>query len=142
MAGHLRDVTLTIAEREHDVRNRLNNNESTMALLPDMVSRAYGLLQYAHRLEYGEYINALSMIRLGVVMGYLEPMDSKPVEFISYMANLSLLCAPYHMNYHSPACSTAAHEIARTAFSRTIKDSAVLTLELMRDIFQNSSVDD
>ena len=142
MAGHLRDITLTIAEREHDVRNRLNNNASTISLLPDMVSRAYGLLQYAYRLEYSEFINALSMMRLGTVLGYIEPVETSPAEFLAHMAALSLLCAPYHMEYQSPQSGAVAYEMARTSFSRDIKNSAMLTLELMRDILHNYSEND
>lgn len=142
MVGHLRDITLTIAEREHDVRNRLCNNTSTITLLPDMVSRAYGLLQYAYRLEYSEFINALSMMRLGVVLGYIEPLETSPAEFLAYLASLSVICAPYHMEYQVPENGTAAHEMGRTSFSRNIQNNAMLTIELMRDILHNYSEND
>ena len=142
MVGHLRDITLTIAEREHDVRNRLCNNTSTITLLPDMVSRAYGLLQYAYRLEYSEFINALSMTRLGVVLGYIEPLETSPAEFLAYLASLSVICAPYHMEYQVPENGTAAHEMGRTSFSRNIQNNAMLTIELMRDILHNYSEND
>ena len=142
MVGHLRDITLTIAECEHDVRNRLCNNTSTITLLPDMVSRAYGLLQYAYRLEYSEFINALSMMRLGVVLGYIEPLETSPAEFLAYLASLSVICAPYHMEYQVPENGTAAHEMGRTSFSRNIQNNAMLTIELMRDILHNYSEND
>lgn len=127
---HLRDITLTIAQREHEVRARLINNEATIAMVPDMVSRAYGLLRYATRLEYGEFINALCMIRLGIIARYIEPMGCTPEQLLKLLAGYYLLAAPHHMQYSFPNTTDAMQEIARTGISRDIINLTLLAVDM------------
>lgn len=137
MANHLRDITLTIAEREHEVRNRLTHSNATTMLLPDMVARAYGLLKYAYRLEYGEFINALGMIRLGVICGFIIPPEDKNEEdYLGDVAGYYLHGAPYHMEYHAQKNTVIPQEVERTLHSREIIRDTILSIELMRELLQ------
>lgn len=130
IAEHLLDVVQTIAQREHEVRARLANNAETMALLPDAVSRAYGLMRYSYRLEHCECLNAISMIRLGLVAGYIEPVFCEAAQYIGLLATYYLETAPYHMLYVDPSCSETAQEMARAAICKQIISDIELHIEI------------
>lgn len=139
MCIHVRDITLTLIQREHEVRSRLISNESTLAVIPDMVARAYGLLQFACRLEYSEFINALCLIRLGLVMGYVQPLGLTPQTLLELIVHSYVDAAPYHMKYNSPTKSDHILEIVRTGFSREI---ALNTLFLLDPTLEEDEEDD
>ena len=106
-------------------------------LLPDMVARAYGLLKYAYRLEYGEFINALGMIRLGVICGFIIPPEDKNEEdYLGDVAGYYLHGAPYHMEYHAQKNTVIPQEVERTLHSREIIRDTILSIELMRELLQ------
>lgn len=131
IANHLYDVALTIAEREHEVRSRLVNNAKTMGVLPDAVSRAYGLLRYSCRLEYAECINALCMLRLGLIAGFVEADGVTLDSIVSFIATYYIATAPYHMRYLAPESTETAIELARSSFCKQL----IAQLELTTDFF-------
>ena len=131
IANHLYDIVLTIAEREHEVRSRLVNSDKTMGVMQDSISRAYGLLRYGLRLEYAECINALCMLRLGLIAGYVEAEGAELSGVLSVIASFYLATAPYSMQYLSPDCSETSIEMARALFCKQLIEK----LELATDLF-------
>lgn len=127
---HVREITLTLIQREHEVRARLINNDDTVTILPDMVARAYGLLEYACRLEYGEFINALCMMRLGIIAGYIEPLGTTPTQLLADIVRCYPQAAPYHMKYSCPHATEPMLEIARTCYARDLTTNAILLFSL------------
>lgn len=97
IAEHLLSTALTLAQRELEVRECLNHESHPVAILPDLIGRAYGLLKYACKLEYREFLNALCMLRLGAVMGYIKPIDKTVDEYISYLVQFYPQAGPFHM---------------------------------------------
>ena len=108
ISEHLRSTVLTLAQRELAVRECLDHESQPVALLPDLIGRAYGLLQYAHKLEYKEFMNALSMLRLGAVMGYVCHEGLTLEKYIAYLAQYYTLAGPYHMQEAHGLSETAA----------------------------------
>jgi len=66
----LQNVLKSIVEHELNARDRLLENEPTK--LPDKIGRAFGVLQNAHMISSSEAMNLLSLIRLGVDLGYFD----------------------------------------------------------------------
>jgi protein arginine kinase len=99
MTAHLGSVVMTLMERELEVRCKVATTEDGVSTLMDKVGRAYGLLKYARRLEYTEALNALTMLRFGLVCGYLEPQTCTIETMIAQIAGSYPLLAPYHMQY-------------------------------------------
>ena len=97
LAAHLNETVVSLIGRELQVRCKMSASDDGAISLLDKVGRAYGLLKYARRLEYAELINALTMIRLGLVCGYIEPLTTGPAEMITQIAGLYPVAAPYHL---------------------------------------------
>lgn len=99
MTAHLNSVVTTLMERELEVRCKVASTADGVSTLLDKVGRAYGLLKYARRLEYTEVLNALTMIRFGLVCGYLESMTCNLETMIAQIAGVYPLMAQYHMQH-------------------------------------------
>ncbi len=119
IAEHLLGTTLTLAQREHEVRECLSHESHPVALLPDLIGRAYGLLRYACKLEYKEFLNALCMLRLGAIMGYITPIDKTVDEYIAYLAQFYPQAGPYHMKERFELSEVQIID-ARVVLGRTI----------------------
>ncbi len=65
----LQNVLQSIVEHELNARAKLL--ESDPAKLPDKIGRAYGILKHGHVISSSEAMNLLSLVRLGVDLGYL-----------------------------------------------------------------------
>ena len=70
----LQNVLKSIVEHELNARDRLLENDP--AKLPDKIGRAFGVLQQAHMISSSEAMNLLSLVRLGVDLGYF-PEDHR-----------------------------------------------------------------
>lgn len=64
----LQSVLQSIVEHELNARDKLL--EADAAKLPDKIGRAYGILRHSHVLSSSEAMNLLSLVRLGVDLGY------------------------------------------------------------------------
>ncbi len=64
----LQNVLKSIVEHELNARDRLLENDP--AKLPDKIGRAFGVLNHAHLISSAEAMNLLSLVRLGVDLGY------------------------------------------------------------------------
>lgn len=65
----LRSFTTKVMVEENSARNHIRHSES--ADVKDKVSRAYGILIHSYQIEAIEALNALSLIKLGIDMGWL-----------------------------------------------------------------------
>lgn len=87
MITHLNDIMYTLVEREHQVRDRLLDlHENGDLLLADSVNRSYGLLRYARAINLSEWVDAISMLRLGVVCGFIEPTEGTEQQLLTELA--------------------------------------------------------
>ncbi|GAB5560834.1 MAG: protein arginine kinase [Synoicihabitans sp.] len=64
----LQSVLKSIVEHELNARDKLLENDP--AKFPDKIGRAFGILRYGHMVSSSEAMNLLSLVRLGVDMGY------------------------------------------------------------------------
>lgn len=64
----LHNVLQSIVEHELNARDKLL--EAEPAKLPDKIGRAYGILKHGHVISSSEAMNLLSLVRLGVDLGY------------------------------------------------------------------------
>jgi protein arginine kinase len=64
----LQNVLKSIVEHELNARDRLLESDPTK--LPDKIGRAFGVLKHAHMITSSEAMNLLSLVRLGVDLGY------------------------------------------------------------------------
>lgn len=70
----LQNVLRSIVEHELNARDRLLENDPTR--LPDKIGRAFGILRHGHMISSSEAMNLLSLVRLGVDLGYF-PEDHR-----------------------------------------------------------------
>ena len=87
MITHLNDIMYTLVEREQQVRDRLLDlHENGDLLLADSVNRSYGLLRYARAINLSEWVDAISMLRLGVVCGFVQPTEGTEQQLLTELA--------------------------------------------------------
>jgi len=72
-------VTKLVVE-EQGMRGKLRNDENLD--MKDMVSKAYGILKYAYQLQTVEAFNSLSIIKLGVDLGWVENIDQRKINSV------------------------------------------------------------
>ncbi|MBR3943933.1 MAG: hypothetical protein IKK15_02400, partial [Akkermansia sp.] len=71
-----------------------------------------------------------SMIRLGLVTGYITPVFCEAAQYISILATYYLATAPYHMLHEDPGNSETAQEMARAGICKQIISDVELHIEL------------
>jgi protein arginine kinase len=67
--SNLRNLTTKMMVEENSTKNKIHHEES--ADVKDKVSRAYGILIHSYQIEAIEALNAISLIKLGVELGWL-----------------------------------------------------------------------
>ena len=87
----LRNVIKTIIEQESNARIRLFEKDGSQML--DRISRAFGILRYAHVLSSSESMNLLSMLRLASDVRIL------PEETRATIDSLMMDIQPSHLQY-------------------------------------------
>ncbi len=93
---HLENVVDTLVTREHQVRRRLEElSRKGDVFVADRICRSYGLLSYARAISAAEWADALSMLRLGVCMGYISSEAATPDELLAELAALSVSCGDF-----------------------------------------------
>ncbi len=115
LSEHFRRVLKDIVTREMQVRRKLADEPGLV--LEDKVARAFATLGYARRLSLRECRNAISVLRLGRVLGMLQGDDGEDVrESLSRFRELDTalaLCTAL-----SPAEEEVAYPIARALMTR------------------------
>ena len=88
----LRSFSTKISIEENSVRNKIKQEES--AEIKDKVSRAFGILMHSYQIEAVEALNALSLLKLGLELGWLTGIQVKDVN------KLFLSCRRAHLLNH------------------------------------------
>ena len=89
----LQSVLQTIVENELNARDKLIEQDAHK--LPDKIGRAYGTLRHGHVLTSSEAMNHLSLVRLGVDLGYFPSENRRVVD------RLFIEAQPGHVHYAS-----------------------------------------
>src|SRR6516165_10405353 len=89
----LNKVIETLIQRENQARQNLRQTKSTM--LADQVGRAYGILTHAHSVSSKEALNLLSVMRLGIDLGFF-PEEGRVV-----INSLLMETQPAHLQHQS-----------------------------------------
>lgn len=67
--SNLRALTTKLLTEENKARNEIRVSQN--AHIKDLVSRAYGILTHSYQIEPIEALNAISLIKLGIEMGWV-----------------------------------------------------------------------
>jgi protein arginine kinase len=89
----LNKVIETLIQRENQARENLLQTKSTM--LADQVGRAYGILTHAHSVSSKEALNLLSVMRLGIDLGFF------PEDALVVINSLLMETQPAHLQHLS-----------------------------------------
>ncbi len=85
--NHLQDIMFRLAERENQVRDRLlDMHRQGDCFLADRINRSYGLLRYARALTQQEWVEAISMLRLGVCCDFISPKEGTAEQLLTDLA--------------------------------------------------------
>ncbi len=96
MTNHLTTVVMRLAERENQVRERLLTlHNQGDCFLADRINRCYGLLRYACAIPMPEWLEAISMLRLGVNCGFIEPKEGTTEQLLTDLAELPVRGGEY-----------------------------------------------
>jgi len=87
----LRNFITKILVEEHAERNRIK--QTANPVIKDKVSRAYGILIHSYQIEAVEALNAISLLKLGVDLGWVTGIDSAGLNTLfSNCRRAHLLC--------------------------------------------------
>lgn len=112
MLTHLTDITFAITHRELQVRERLHELHQRGDLFPmDKINRSYGLLSVARALTLTEWVESISMLRLGIGYGFIGSPDQSPSELRDQLATLLLRGGDFQTGTE---CPTREHPRAAT----------------------------
>jgi protein-arginine kinase len=87
MMENFEEIVQHIVRREQQVRRKLLNNSGQY--LQDAIGRAYGLLTNCFRLSMKEMRDALSLLRLGTLLGFLK-WEEEETAVLNALNNLSV----------------------------------------------------
>lgn len=91
--ANLRSFTTKMMVEEHGIRTKISHEES--ADLKDKVSRAFGILIHSYQIEAIEALNALSLLKLGVELGWATGISIKQLN------SLFFNCRRAHLLYQA-----------------------------------------
>jgi protein arginine kinase len=89
--GLIRSTILKLLVAEKSARNSLVKEHTTKAI--DTIGRALGTLKFSYQLETAEALNALSHVKLGIELGWVQGMSVQEVN------KLFFGCRRAHLNY-------------------------------------------
>lgn len=78
----LRSFTTKLVLAEKAKRAKLM--EADCPLIKDKVSRAYGLLEHSYQIEAAEALNAISLLKLGVKLGWITGVESQELNALFF----------------------------------------------------------
>lgn len=90
--ANIRSFTTKLMVEEHTARSKIIHEES--AELKDMVSRAFGILIHSYQIEAIEALNALSLLKLGLELGWATGIS------VTELNRLFFNCRRAHLTYH------------------------------------------
>lgn len=111
----LRNAVLhtVIAEKAARSQIKSQNNKT----IKDLIAKAIGLLKFSYQLEVLEALNAISMVKLGIELGWVKGMEVREVN------SLFFNCRRIHLSY-SLGETTPAEDIAikRAEYLRKVSE--------------------
>lgn len=105
-------ATVEMCLRERAAREKLERAKG--AALYDKVSRSYGILSNAYKLDGGELMSLISDAKLGVIMGILPLKETKTLD------KLLVLCSAANLTAAIGKCSPTERDVRRAAIVRGI----------------------
>lgn len=91
--ANLRSFTTKILLEENGIRSKIIHEES--ADIKDKVSRAFGILIHSYQIEGIEALNALSLLKLGVELGWVKGITVKEVNTLFFNCRRAHLMRHY-----------------------------------------------
>lgn len=85
----LRSVTTKLLVEENSMRNQIKKEEK--ADYKDKVSRAFAILMFSYQLEAIEALNALSLLKLGLDVGWIQGIDNERLNTLFFNCRRSHL---------------------------------------------------
>lgn len=89
----LRSFTTKILLEEHGARSKILHEDN--AEIKDRVSRAFGVLIHSYQIETVEALNALSLLKLGVELGWMSGTTSKELNRLFFNCRRAHLLHQY-----------------------------------------------
>ena len=89
--NNIKKITDTLIKNEREARNILKKRGITFE---DKVSRMYGTLLYAKKMDYSECAKLISIVKLGVDMGIIKDLNLEKVN------KIRTLSKPYNLQKH------------------------------------------
>lgn len=134
---HLTDIMQTLADRENQVRSRLMEmHEAGDLFLTNRINRSYGLLRYARAISQAEWVDAISMLRLGVSCGFIMPTEGTDEALQAQLAGQLIRGGEYPQGEDIPPRShpraATTPEIARCTNIRELLSSTTLLTDPRR----------
>jgi protein arginine kinase len=101
----LQSTSMKLMAAEKAIRAHLRSENN--ALVKDAVSRAFGLLIHSYQLQTKEALNALSLVKLGVDLGWITGILSSKLNDIFFK------CRRAHLAHHLKEKSVDTQDVAR-----------------------------
>lgn len=89
----IRAVTTKLLVEEHATRSKIKHDNS--AIIKDKVSRAYGILIHSYHIEAVEALNAISLMKLGIEMGWLTGVTTAQLNRLFFNCRRAHLLCQY-----------------------------------------------
>jgi protein arginine kinase len=89
----LRSFTTKLHMQEKSLRSQLKNDPA--ATLKDKVSRAYAILVHSYQIDVIEAMNAISLLKLGVDLGWVEGVSIKSLNALFFNCRRAHLISQY-----------------------------------------------
>lgn len=91
--ANLRAFTTKMLIEENSARNVLRSSQS--ADTKDKISRAYGILTHSYQIDAIEALNAISLLKLGVEMGWVEGINRESINRLFFNCRRSHLLSQF-----------------------------------------------
>jgi protein arginine kinase len=91
--SNLRALTTKLLTEENRARSEIRQSQNTH--IKDLVSRAYGILIHSYQIESVEALNAISLIKLGIEMGWVTGLSYLKLNQLFFNCRRSHLLSNY-----------------------------------------------
>lgn len=113
----LRSLTTKLLSEENRARMEIRTSQNSH--MKDLVSRAYGILTYSYEIEPIEALNAISLIKLGIEMGWVTGLDYLKTNQLFFNCRRSHLLSRYSEKVPQEEISHKRAEFIHEAFKET-----------------------
>ncbi len=113
----LRALTTKLLTEENRGRNEIRKTQNSH--LKDLVSRAYGILTYSYEIEPVEALNAISLIKLGIEMGWISGLNYLKINQLFFNCRRSHLLTSFGEIIPQEEISHKRAEFIHEAFKDT-----------------------